>query len=166
MARKPEAVFKEGVHRHLPPKEQLYRQSMYTPYGSGTPDHYYEAPKKHLWVEYKFLDKVPLKGTTVGALLSPQQLEWAKRAIRNNQPWACIVGVGRGREGKGFVASTLHEVLNCSTVLLTKEEIAAWICLSVGLSIPRSKTSSSPKKSPARSVSRTKCRPTATDSQR
>jgi len=163
VARKPETKFKDGVHIQMPSKDVVHRQSMYTPYANGTPDHYYEA-LFHLWVEYKFLDVIPLKGVLVSRLLSAQQLLWALRALANNQPWACIIGVGRDRDVRGIICQDTQALVTRESVSKTKKEVAAWICLSVGVLNHRSPVSSSPKKSRARSVSRTKCQLTVTDS--
>jgi hypothetical protein len=156
VAKKPEAIFKDGVHKQLPPKEVVYRQSMFTGFSNGTPDHYYEA-KSHLWIEYKWLEKVPLKGTTPRELLSAQQLEWAKRALKSNQPWACVTGVGRGKEARGVICGALDDEITRGTPLITKEEIANWICQCVGAPNRRSTASSLQPRSPARSARRTKC---------
>jgi hypothetical protein len=164
VAKKPEASFKDGIHKQLPPKEVVYRQSMFTGFSNGTPDHYYEA-KHHLWIEYKWMEKVPLKGTTPRELLSAQQLEWAKRALKNKQPWACVIGFGRGKEARGVIRLSLDVVINRATTLLDKEGIATWICQYVDAPNRRSTASSLQPRSPARSARRTKCPRTDTGSQ-
>lgn len=57
MAQKPEAKYKGKVHRKLP--SYIYHQGMYTPYSSGTPDHWFSGPERDLWVEYKWVDPIP-----------------------------------------------------------------------------------------------------------
>jgi hypothetical protein len=118
---------------------------MYTMFSAGTPDHYYEAWWGHLWVEWKWLAKLPRKPPSAVDLLSPQQLAWAQRAVKNRQPWSLVCGVGTGRDARGFVLSNLKEEIS---VLISKEQIAAWICLRVGLSGHPLTPSNLPQKSP------------------
>ncbi len=163
MAKKPETRFKDSVNGKLP--ITLYNQSTYTPYSSGTPDHYYED-SKHLWVEYKFLPKIPAQGVLISDLLSTLQLQWAIRALYNGQPWSCIVGTGTGRQARGAWFTSVTHRLTRDTPLLTKEELAAWICQRVDWQNRPSPIFDLLKKSLERSASRTKCRPTATGSRR
>lgn len=62
MARKPETTFYESVHRHLPHLKLLYREKMNNPYRGGTADWWFSG-KHDLWIEYKFLPRVPQKGS-------------------------------------------------------------------------------------------------------
>jgi len=57
MSQKPESKFKAKVHRYLDPS--IYNQGMYTPFSSGTPDHWYSGVEDDLWVEYKWDAKTP-----------------------------------------------------------------------------------------------------------
>lgn len=75
MAKKPETTFIESVHRHLP--ANIHREKMNNPYSSGTADVWYSGCKNDLWLEYKFLPRVPQRGIVDPAkLLSALQVRW------------------------------------------------------------------------------------------
>lgn len=91
MSRKPEAVFRMAVERHLP--DEVYRQSMGSMYANGTPDRYYEGPAGVLWAEYKYLPKLgPI--LDLRKLLTALQSRWLERAYSNGVPVCVIVGWG------------------------------------------------------------------------
>ena len=89
MSRGPEAHFKSGINTFA--KNFIYVESMANPYRRGTPDVYYEGPKGCLWVEYKFLKRIPSQFYYTD-ILSPFQVKWIKRAISNNVKCAIVVG--------------------------------------------------------------------------
>lgn len=62
MSKKPETTFIASVHKHLP--KELHREKMNNPYSSGTPDVYYSGMKADLWIEYKFIPRIPAHDTT------------------------------------------------------------------------------------------------------
>lgn len=99
MASKPENLFIGRVHKLLPP--EIYHEKMANPYRGGTPDEYYEGPKGILWVEYKYLEKLPpklcltnLKGPTS---VTPLQQKWLERAVANNVNACVILGFERNK---------------------------------------------------------------------
>ena len=95
-----EASYIRAVNKHLP--LEIHSEGMANPYRGGTPDRYYEGPCDHLWVEYKFFEKLPpvidlLRSTEkTKPMLSSLQQEWLERAYRNKQPVAVIVGSPEG----------------------------------------------------------------------
>lgn len=100
----PENTFIAGVHRHLPPKDDLHREKMNNPYSSGTADMWYSGPSggRDLWVEYKFL-LLPKRDTTVIDLttgsdppLSALQQDWLKRRHDEGRNVWVIVGFKEG----------------------------------------------------------------------
>jgi len=91
MAAKPENTFRGKVHKHLPPS--VYHMKTSNPYLGGVWDDYYESPRGILWVEYKFVEKLP---RILTPNMSPLQLNWGKRLLSNGIPCAVCVGVGRG----------------------------------------------------------------------
>jgi hypothetical protein len=94
VATKPETVFTNAVHRHLPPLSQLYREKMHNPYRGGTFDYWYSGKTADLWIEYKFI-VLPARSTTVirmEDLLSPLQREWGRGRAREGRNVWVIVG--------------------------------------------------------------------------
>ena len=73
MAIKPENQFISGVHKHLP--LDVYHMKTNNPYIAGIPDCYYSGPGGDLWIEYKFIPKLPTRVPIV-VNLSALQLHW------------------------------------------------------------------------------------------
>ncbi len=89
---KPEATFVHYINS--PIDTGIYTQSMYTPYSNGTPDCYYEAPDKHLWIEYKYEKKMP--GIyRLNKQVSALQAQWLNRAYDNGQNVVVVAGFGK-----------------------------------------------------------------------
>lgn len=89
---KPEATFVTYINNRI--DRDLHRQSMYTPYSSGTPDCYYEAKHKALWVEYKFERQMP--GIyRLSKKVSSLQIIWLNRAYLNGINVYVVTGFGK-----------------------------------------------------------------------
>lgn len=86
MSKKPESRFIDRVHRQL--SEKVYKQAFTSKFSNGTPDRYYEGPKGVLWIEYKYIDKLPnvvnLTDISKKPCLSKLQQNWLIRAHKNN----------------------------------------------------------------------------------
>jgi hypothetical protein len=102
MSRKPETVFIESVHRHLPPVNELYRMKNHNEYNGGIADVWYSADAADLWVEYKFI-KVPVRDTTVidlvggtAPIISALQQEWLRSRYAEGRAVGVIVGCADG----------------------------------------------------------------------
>ena len=97
MSLKPETVFYTSVHKHLPPAVELHREKMNNPYSSGTPDFWFSGSRTDLWIEYKFLQRIPVKAPIVVAkLLSRLQLDWLQKRSKEGRNVAVIVGCSTG----------------------------------------------------------------------
>lgn len=97
MAQKPETVFITSVHKHLPPKPLLHREKMNNPYSSGTADVWYSGSKSDLWIEYKFLPRIPQRGSVKPLdLLTALQAEWLKGRHQEGRNVAVIIGCPAG----------------------------------------------------------------------
>ena len=72
MSRKPETTFIASVHKHLP--KDLYRLKNNNPFAGGIADVWYSGMKADLWVEYKFVARVPKTG--LAADLGELQKVW------------------------------------------------------------------------------------------
>ena len=95
MSRKPETTFIGSVHKHLP--KELHREKMNNPYSSGTADVWYSGNKADLWIEYKFIPRIPARDTTlIGVDLSTLQKEWLHNREREGRSVCVIVGCPEG----------------------------------------------------------------------
>lgn len=98
-----------AVHRHLPPKDILHRQSMTgaAMTTNGVPDYYYDpVANKHsyrdiwdLWVEYKAWPSMPRSGIVGGVdnkkrgYYSTLQYEWMERRWGNGGNVMGMIGL-------------------------------------------------------------------------
>jgi hypothetical protein len=89
-----ERQFKDNVNK----KVQVHKQTTYTPYFRGTPDHWYSGNETDLWVEYKFVPRVPNE-LQWKSYLSKLQLRWCtERHSEGRNVWI-IVGIASNVEG-------------------------------------------------------------------
>jgi len=89
-----EQQFKYSVHKYLP--SELTVEGMNNPFRRGTPDNWYSGDKADLWVEWKFVSKLPKKRLNVERLLSPMQRQWLLREYEHGRNVAVIVGSAEG----------------------------------------------------------------------
>ena len=128
MAVKPENTFRNGVHKYLP--RTVHHEKMNNPYSSGTADDWYSGSNADLWVEYKFLPRVPQRGTVkIAKLFSPLQLRWLSGRYTEGRNIACIIGCPTGgvilrdkvwEEIETSVASFLSHIKS-------RTDLASWI---------------------------------------
>ena len=135
MASKPETTFTHSVHKHLPSVKVLHREKMNNPYSSGTADVWYSASKNDLWIEYKFLPRVPQRGIVWLCKpdvkkpdLSRLQQEWLRGRYEEGRNVGVIVGCPSG----GVILRDLAWELSMSAKefvsrIQTRQEIAQWI---------------------------------------
>jgi hypothetical protein len=73
---------------------------MANPYSSGTPDVWYSGTKADLWVEYKFLPRVPqtaiVKPSDPKTMLSVLQRNWINLRYEEGRAVAVIIGCPDG----------------------------------------------------------------------
>lgn len=102
MSRKPENVFRASVHKYLP--KSLHHEKMNNDFVSGTPDDWYSGNKSDLWVEYKFLPRVPQRASVFlvpdrdrrsGELSVLQEL-WLNERYVEGRTVAVVVGCPDG----------------------------------------------------------------------
>lgn len=131
MARKPEATYRNSVHKHLD-KSIVYFAPMGGSYVAGIPDMYYEGPAGSLWVEWKNFQVLPstidLTKLSSRAKLSALQQQWLIRGHKNSVKTAVICGSPLG--------GVVYEDLAWQTPLtkadfiqqaLSRKDIALWI---------------------------------------
>ena len=90
---KPETQFIARVHKHLP---TVYKEKMSNPWRSGTADVWYSGAKGDMWVEYKYLPKLPVRATYLALNLSPRQLKWLADRFSEGREVAVILGTPKG----------------------------------------------------------------------
>lgn len=126
MAVKPESTFIAGVHKHLP--AAVYRMKTNNPYVAGIPDCYYSGIGGDLWVEYKFVPKIPKNGT-VKIALSALQRRWIEGRATEGRNVAVIVGSPEGAmifDDGAFVPDEMIAGHFRIGMVATKE-VALWI---------------------------------------
>lgn len=92
MAVKPENTFIRSVNKFLP---DVYKEKMYNPYRSGTPDVWYSGDIGDIWIEYKYIPKIP-KSLKIVPALTPSQLKWLKDRHAEGRNIAVILGCPAG----------------------------------------------------------------------
>lgn len=126
MAVKPENQFITGVHKYLA-SDEPYREKMNNPYRGGTPDWWYSGDKADLWVEYKFLPRMPQRGSVTPALSELQKL-WLRKRYAEGRSVAVVVGCPSG----GVIMFDLEwetpmPVAEFTTRIAARKDIAGWI---------------------------------------
>lgn len=116
MSRKPEAVFRDSVHKYLTKLKR--KQSMYTPYSAGTPDSYYLGNKNSLWIEWKFYKQLPKEFHSFDKF-SKQQVKWFKETKNIENRWA-----GFGTPKGGFFSYKDNEPLTNAVQILDRKTMA------------------------------------------
>lgn len=92
MAAKPETSFRKGVERYIP---RVYKEKMANPYRGGGADCWYSGIKSDLWVEYKYLPKLPVR-VPVSFGLTALQIRWLNDRYAEGRNVAVIVGCKEG----------------------------------------------------------------------
>lgn len=128
MASKPESNFRLKVEKKLPPT--LHREKNANPFRGGTADCWYSGDKADLWVEYKFLPRVPQRGSVTCERLglSPLQLQWLRGRYTEGRNVAVVVGTPAG----GVIMCDLawektHTVEGFQKKIVPVEDISQWI---------------------------------------
>ena len=97
MSSKPETTFIASIHKHLPLKNVLHREKMNNPYSSGTADVWYSGNGGDLWIEYKFLPRIPQRGVVdPKKLLTALQLHWLNGRYDEGRNVAVVIGCPTG----------------------------------------------------------------------
>lgn len=123
---KPENTYIAAVHKLLP--KILHKEKMHNPYRGGTADVWYSGHPNDIWVEYKWIAKVPKKGKVVPDL-SALQKEWCGGRYKEGRRVFVVVACPEGCFI--FVHPTIWEdgvsVLDFKRALLDKKEYARWL---------------------------------------
>ena len=88
---KPESTYSASINKLLP--VELHREKMHNVFRGGTADFWYSGTLDDLWVEYKYLPKIPLRTPIrVYKLLSALQLIWLNGPYREGRNVVVILG--------------------------------------------------------------------------
>ena len=129
MAAKPETTFIAAVNKHIP--KSVYRMKNNNQYTGGIADVWYSGRDNDLWVEYKYLPKLPTRvDIDVMKLLSPLQQAWLRDRRMEGRNVAVIVGCPED----GVVLTDRQwelelTIQNFRTLLRSKQELGEWIFL-------------------------------------
>ncbi len=107
MAAKPETQATGNINKALVAADsEVYAEKTHNPYRGGIPDFYYDYPGHDLWVEYKFLERLPPQLCLRGGSKPPvSQLQerWINRGARNGRQVLVIVAIGKGKTQRYLV---------------------------------------------------------------
>lgn len=93
-ASKPEARFVRKLIKPLP--SEVYSEGMSGVFSNGVPDRYFEGDTDILWIEFKWIKRLPVRKELVIPDLSALQFSWLSRAYKNNRSCAAVVGHPEG----------------------------------------------------------------------
>lgn len=128
MSKGPETRYYTAVHKLLP--RSLHKEKMHNPYRGGTADCWYSGSKDDLWVEYKFISKVPKKAPlSVVKELSPLQIQWLNDRHKEGRNVVVILGTPLGAwiYENGTWETTLVTPDQLKTLGKSKIEVAQYI---------------------------------------
>lgn len=131
MASKPETTFIRSIHRFIP---TVYAEKMSNPWRGGTADVWYSGDCGDLWVEYKYIAKIP-KSESILPDLTAQQEKWLKDRYDDGRNVAVVLGTPSGGviyRDMDWLRSSDHVVF--TKRLVPKKEVAQWIYRQVGAS--------------------------------
>ena len=125
MARKPENTFIDSVHKLLP--KELHAEKMNNPYRSGCADVWYSGKQSDLWVEYKYIPKLPVENA-IKANLSPLQTKWLRERYREGRKVFVVIGSPLG--GVILADLTWENPISLSDYrkqTITRQSLADWL---------------------------------------
>ncbi len=124
---KPETRYYAAIHKLLP--RTIHREKMHNPYRGGTADVWYSGNLDDLWVEYKWLAKLPKKALIcLDKLLSPLQQRWLEGRHEEGRNIVVILGSPEGAwilEGATWKEPFSPDAIR--TVEITKRNVADYI---------------------------------------
>ena len=125
MPAKPETTYYQSIHRLL--SREIHREKMCNPFLAGTPDVWYSAPATDMWVEYKWIPKIP-RSNAIAVGLTPRQTFWLDARLSEGRNVAVILGSPDG--AVIYTGGAWHASLNTqqvASILRTRHEVAAFI---------------------------------------
>ena len=102
MSQKPETLFSNAIRKALP--HEIYSMKNNNEYVAGVPDLWFSGVGGDLWVEMKFIPKLPVRvPIRPYDLLSALQSEWLSHRYEEGRNVAVIIGCKRAREYEGII---------------------------------------------------------------
>ncbi len=97
MAMTPENKFIGRVHKQLDKICSVYHMKNHNQYIGGIPDVWYSGKSGDLWIEYKYVDPLPVNVPIRPAkLLSTLQIDWLKARHKEGRSVVVIIGYKDG----------------------------------------------------------------------
>lgn len=131
MAAKPETNFSNALRDALP--EGIYSMKNNNEYVSGIPDLWFSGCKGDLWVEMKFIQKLP-KTVPIRPydLLSKMQEKWLRDRYEEGRNVAVIIGCKRSTRLEGIILRDLAWERDIPTqdfdaLIVSKSELVSFI---------------------------------------
>jgi len=133
MASKPESVFIRSVHKNFGPVRPYFEKN-WNAYRAGTPDVLYSGDEGVMWVEYKYLPKLPTR-VPLELDLTSLQARWLANRSSEGRHVAVILGLPEGgivfdnltwRPTSPFLLAKLR------LSILSRAALARWITSVVG----------------------------------
>lgn len=131
MAAKPETSFSNALRDALP--EGIYSMKNNNEYVSGIPDLWFSGRKGDLWVEMKFIQKLP-KTVPIRPydLLSKMQEKWLRDRYEEGRNVAVIIGCKRSTRLEGIILRDLAWERDIPTqdfdaLIVSKSELVSFI---------------------------------------
>lgn len=133
MAAKPETQFIKSIHDKLKPR-RVYHEKTNNPFRSGIADVWYSGRLGDLWVEYKYIEKLP-RSDEIKPDLSARQVKWLGDRYEEGRNVAVILGTRAG----GVLYQHYDWLVPYSDKLLLprlqpRPALAEWIFSQVGAS--------------------------------
>ena len=86
--------FIKSVHSYLPPT--VYKWKIRDTYTGGIPDVFYAGPQCMMFIEYKYVKKLPVRSkTNIKCSISALQQTWLQRMYNQEHKVAVVLGVDR-----------------------------------------------------------------------
>lgn len=126
MARKPENQFISSIHEHMV-QGMPYRMKNSNDFIAGIADVWYSGIQMDMWVEYKFVEKIP-KTEKFRLDLTPRQLEWLRDRHEEGREVVVILGTKEGGvifEDRRWESTFSQAELKGWTI--SRKAIAEWI---------------------------------------
>ena len=125
MAAKPETNYIGRVHKAL---SDVYHEKNHNTYRGGTADCWYSGDAGDLWVEYKYVPKLPKRTEFLIPDLSALQARWLGNRLDEGRNVAVILGTPKGgvifRDREWLVGVSLAKL---PERLLSVKQVAEWI---------------------------------------
>lgn len=129
MSSKPETSYIATIHRKL---VAVYVEKNNNPYRSGTADVWYSGDSGDLWVEYKYIPKIPTRSQILPDL-SDRQKKWLGNRLDEGRNVAVVLGTPLG--GVIYTNRSWLTPLSPDEVrsqVVSNIEVARWIKSQVG----------------------------------